>query len=163
MALDQIDDALSCIRPTYAVGRDGHLLQTPAVGDEASHFGGEPRPVELLVGYNDRWSWAPGQLELLESVKAKAKEAGLWNFFLPDAETGEGLKVPLAEVEALGQADMEKNLEQLVQIAESISTGRGVAGVVGPTIEADARSRFLDKIAREMELSRAAVHPLFIG
>jgi len=40
----------------------------------------------------DRWSYAPGQLELLESVKDKAKEQGLWNFFLPDAETGEGLK-----------------------------------------------------------------------
>ena len=39
----------------------------------------------------DRWSYAPGQLELLESVKDKAKEQGLWNFFLPDAETGEGL------------------------------------------------------------------------
>jgi acyl-CoA dehydrogenase len=40
----------------------------------------------------DRWSYAPGQLELLESVKEKAKANGLWNFFLPDAETGEGLK-----------------------------------------------------------------------
>ena len=39
----------------------------------------------------DRWSWAPGQLELLDSVKAKARAQGLWNFFLPDAETGEGL------------------------------------------------------------------------
>ena len=39
----------------------------------------------------DRWSWAPGQLELLNSVKAKAKANGLWNFFLPDAETGQGL------------------------------------------------------------------------
>jgi acyl-CoA dehydrogenase len=39
----------------------------------------------------DRWSYAPGQLELLETVKDKAKEQGLWNFFLPDAETGEGL------------------------------------------------------------------------
>ncbi len=40
---------------------------------------------------DDRWSYAPGQLELLETVKDKAKEQGLWNFFLPDAETGEGL------------------------------------------------------------------------
>ena len=40
----------------------------------------------------DRWSYADGQLELLDGVKAKAKKAGLWNFFLPDAETGEGLK-----------------------------------------------------------------------
>ncbi|HCB34509.1 MAG TPA: acyl-CoA dehydrogenase [Acidimicrobiaceae bacterium] len=39
----------------------------------------------------DRWSWAPGQLELLEGAKAKARELGLWNFFLPDADTGEGL------------------------------------------------------------------------
>ncbi len=39
----------------------------------------------------DRWSYAPGQLELLDSVKAKAKANGLWNFFLPNAETGEGL------------------------------------------------------------------------
>jgi acyl-CoA dehydrogenase len=39
----------------------------------------------------DRWSWAPGQLELLDGAKAKAREQGLWNFFLPDAETGQGL------------------------------------------------------------------------
>eukprot|EP01036_Dinobryon_divergens_P060824 gene60824-81104_t len=38
----------------------------------------------------DRWSWAPGQLELLEGAKAKARELGLWNFFLPNAETGVG-------------------------------------------------------------------------
>jgi acyl-CoA dehydrogenase len=29
---------------------------------------------------------------LLEGAKSKAKGAGLWNFFLPDAESGEGLK-----------------------------------------------------------------------
>jgi len=45
----------------------------------------------LGEGREDRWSWAPGQLEALEKVKDKAKEIGLWNFFLPDAETGEGL------------------------------------------------------------------------
>jgi acyl-CoA dehydrogenase len=45
----------------------------------------------LGEGREDRWSWAPGQLELLDSVKAKAKERGLWNFFLPDDETGQGL------------------------------------------------------------------------
>ena len=39
----------------------------------------------------DRWSWHPRQLELLDGAKEKAKAAGLWNFFLPDAETGDGL------------------------------------------------------------------------
>ena len=47
---------------------------------------------QLGEGREDRWSWAPGQLELLDSVKAKAKANDLWNFFLPDDETGQGLK-----------------------------------------------------------------------
>jgi acyl-CoA dehydrogenase len=46
----------------------------------------------LGEGRKDRWSYAPGQLELLEGAKAQAKKEGLWNFFLPDAETGDGLK-----------------------------------------------------------------------
>ena len=46
---------------------------------------------ELNEGKEDRWTWHPRQLELLNGAKAKAKEAGLWNFFLPDAETGQGL------------------------------------------------------------------------
>ena len=40
----------------------------------------------------DRWSFTPEQLEILGKAKNKAKEEGLWNFFLPDADTGEGLK-----------------------------------------------------------------------
>ncbi len=39
----------------------------------------------------DRWTWHPRQLELLEGAKNKAKESGLWNFFLPDSEIGSGL------------------------------------------------------------------------
>ncbi|MEM9937961.1 MAG: acyl-CoA dehydrogenase family protein [Pseudomonadota bacterium] len=42
-------------------------------------------------GKEDIWSYTPGQLEALEKGKAEAKRLGLWNFFLPDAETGEGL------------------------------------------------------------------------
>ena len=34
------------------------------------------------------WAYAPEQLALLDGAKTKAKESGLWNFFLPDAETG---------------------------------------------------------------------------
>lgn len=50
---------------------------------EEFHRLGEGRP--------DVWQYAPGQLEVLEAAKDKAKAAGLWNFFLPNAETGEGL------------------------------------------------------------------------
>src|SRR5260221_3278791 len=45
----------------------------------------------LGEGRADRWTWAPGQLELLEVAKNKAKASGLWNFFLPDSEIGQGL------------------------------------------------------------------------
>src|SRR5690606_21832083 len=44
------------------------------------------------------WQVAP----IVEELKAKAKQAGLWNLFLPDAELGAGLTTleyaPLAEV-----------------------------------------------------------------
>lgn len=39
----------------------------------------------------DHWAYSPEQLAILESLKSEAKERGLWNFFLPDGENGEGL------------------------------------------------------------------------
>ncbi|MEO8363532.1 MAG: acyl-CoA dehydrogenase family protein [Ilumatobacteraceae bacterium] len=54
----------------------------------------EPITAEFYrLGENreDHWGYGEGQLELLNSVKKKAKSIGLWNFFLPNAETGEGL------------------------------------------------------------------------
>src|SRR6201992_3589635 len=55
----------------------------------------DPMSVEfyrLGEGKTDRWSFTDGQLEVLGKAKAKAKEVGLWNFFLPDDETGQVLK-----------------------------------------------------------------------
>ncbi len=45
----------------------------------------------LGEGRSERWGHGEGQLELLDGIKQKAKQQGLWNFFLPDAGTGEGL------------------------------------------------------------------------
>jgi acyl-CoA dehydrogenase len=48
--------------------------------------------IQLETNKAERWSFAPGQLEVLQKAKDKAKAEGLWNFFLPDTHTGEGLK-----------------------------------------------------------------------
>ena len=47
---------------------------------------------EAAFTHGDRWSLSPEQEDILGGLKSKAKANGLWNFFLPDAETGEGLK-----------------------------------------------------------------------
>jgi len=39
----------------------------------------------------DRWIYTPRQTEILEGLKAKAKERGLWNFWLTDSKRGYGL------------------------------------------------------------------------
>ncbi len=43
------------------------------------------------VAKGDRWSYTDRQAEILEGLKAKAKAAGLWNFWLTDSERGFGL------------------------------------------------------------------------
>ena len=55
----------------------------------------EPRTEEYFEAageHGDRWSLSPRQETILGGLKDKAKSNGLWNFFLPDADTGEGLK-----------------------------------------------------------------------
>ncbi|MGR3636109.1 MAG: acyl-CoA dehydrogenase family protein [Shimia sp.] len=43
------------------------------------------------IGTGDRWTFTERQTEILEGLKAKAKERGLWNFWLTDSERGFGL------------------------------------------------------------------------
>ncbi|WP_093095160.1 acyl-CoA dehydrogenase family protein [Shimia aestuarii] len=43
------------------------------------------------IGKGDRWTYTPRQAEILEGLKAKARERGLWNFWLTDSARGLGL------------------------------------------------------------------------
>ncbi|MGH1505849.1 MAG: acyl-CoA dehydrogenase family protein [Acidimicrobiales bacterium] len=70
------------VRPLYEAVKEFIRAEVDPITEEYHRLG---------EGREDRWSYGEGQLELLEGAKAKAREQGLWNFFLPDAETGEGL------------------------------------------------------------------------
>ena len=60
----------------------------------------EPAYAAALSGSSDWRDWR--QPAIMETLKSKAKLAGLWNLFLPDAELGAGLRnveyAPLAEI-----------------------------------------------------------------
>ena len=64
----------------------------PLLAAVSKHIKDNVEPIQeeffaLDEGKEDRWSWHPRQLELLDGAKQKAKDSGLWNFFLPDADT----------------------------------------------------------------------------
>lgn len=105
----------------------------------------------LGEGRADRWSYAPGQLELLDGAKQKAREAGLWNFFLPNAETGEGLanldyayiaaelgKSPLAPESLNCSAPDTGNMEVL----ERVGTPEQKERWLKPLLSGEIRSAF---------------------
>jgi acyl-CoA dehydrogenase len=99
----------------------------------------------------DRWSWHPRQLELLDGAKDKAKASGLWNFFLPDSEIGEGLtnldyayiaaelgKYPLASETLNCSAPDTGNMEVL----ERVGTEAQKEQWLKPLLNGDIRSAY---------------------
>jgi len=106
----------------------------------------------LGEGRADRWSYVDGQLEILEEMKNKAKSAGLWNFFLPNAETGEGLsnldyayiaaelgKSPLASESMNCSAPDTGNMEVL----ERVGTPAQKEQWLKPLLNGEIRSAFV--------------------
>ncbi|MEM6938757.1 MAG: acyl-CoA dehydrogenase family protein [Pseudomonadota bacterium] len=128
----------------------------PLLAAVAQHIRDNVDPIteefyRLGEGRADRWSYAPGQLELLEGAKQKAREAGLWNFFLPNAETGEGLsnldyayiaaelgKSPLASETLNCSAPDTGNMEVL----ERIGTPEQKEAWLKPLLAGQIRSAF---------------------
>jgi acyl-CoA dehydrogenase len=121
-----------------------HIQENVAPIEEEFHRLGEGRA--------DRWSWAPGQLELLQTAKDKAKAAGLWNFFLPEAnEIGRGLtnldyayiaaelgKHPLASESLNCSAPDTGNMEVL----ERVGTPEQKEKWLKPLLNGDIRSAY---------------------
>ena len=100
---------------------------------------------------DDPWTWHPRQTELLENAKQKAREAGLWNFFLSDADTGEGLsnldyayvavelgKNPLASQTLNCSAPDTGNMEVL----ERVGTPEQKEQWLKPLLEGEIRSAY---------------------
>ena len=114
----------------------------------------EPMQVEWeKLGENkaDRWSFAPGQLDVLEVAKNKAKAEGLWNFFLPDAETGEGLSnLDYAYIAAeLGKAPMASEVMNCsapdtgnMEVLERVGTPAQKEQWLKPLLEGKIRSAY---------------------
>ncbi|MFO1084940.1 MAG: acyl-CoA dehydrogenase family protein [Reyranellaceae bacterium] len=106
----------------------------------------------LGEGRKDPWSWAPGQLELLEVAKNKAKASGLWNFFLPSHnDIGRGLtnldyayiaaelgKQPLASETLNCSAPDTGNMEVL----ERVGTPEQKERWLKPLLNGEIRSAF---------------------
>ena len=82
-SMDDLDLRMSeGVRPLYEAVKKFIREEVDPITEEYYRLG---------EGRAEHWGYGEGQLELLEGAKAKARELGLWNFFLPDAETGQGL------------------------------------------------------------------------
>ncbi len=68
----------------------------PILEEVKNFIADEIMPVEeefysLIGADGDRWAWTARQDEIRDALKAKAKEKGLWNFFLTEGDRGFGL------------------------------------------------------------------------
>ncbi|TCD16675.1 acyl-CoA dehydrogenase family protein [Oricola cellulosilytica] len=105
---------------------------------------------EVAVG--DRWSHTSRQSEILEDLKAKAREKGLWNFWLTDSERGYGLTtVEYAYLaEEMGKSHLAAEIFNCsapdtgnMEVLERYGTEEHKARWLNPLLEGDIRSAYL--------------------
>ncbi|SFI99664.1 acyl-CoA dehydrogenase family protein [Aerobium aerolatum] len=105
------------------------------------------------VGKNgDRWTHTARQLEILDGLKAKARERGLWNFWLTDSRRGYGLStVEYAYLaEEMGKAHLGAETFNCsapdtgnMEVFERYGTEAQKQQWLAPLLEGQIRSAFL--------------------
>lgn len=114
----------------------------------------EPLDEEFLaeIEVGDRWQYTPRQTEILEGLKAKAKAAGLWNFWLTDSKSGYGLStVEYAYLaEEMGKAHLGAETFNCsapdtgnMEVLERYGTDAQKKQWLAPLLEGEIRSAYL--------------------
>jgi acyl-CoA dehydrogenase len=106
---------------------------------------------ELGRGRADPWSFAPGQLDVLNTLKQRAKDLGLWNLFLPQLAGSNALsnleyayvafelgKNPLASESLNCSAPDTGNIEVLLRVGTATQKRRWL----DPLLDGEIRSAF---------------------
>jgi acyl-CoA dehydrogenase len=109
-------------------------------------------PFLAEVAKGDRWAFTPRQTEILEGLKAKAKAAGLWNFWLTDSDRGYGLStVEYAYLaEEMGKAHLAAEVFNCnapdtgnMEVFERYGTDEMRARWLAPLLAGEIRSAYL--------------------